>query len=114
MRFLILTFLLLIGTITPAFGQANDPEKLVVRVSEKVMDAINQEREEYRKQPETLQAVLSQHLDPVIDFESFSKGVMGKYYDQANDGERLSFVNDFTNTLVTLYARALVAFEVEE
>lgn len=98
----------------PVAMATDTPEKLIIKVSNDVLALVEKYRDTYKKDPKPLQNELLRILDPVTDFESFSKGVMGEYYDQATPAQRAQFQTDFKATLVDLYTKALVAFEVKE
>lgn len=92
---------------------AEAPEKLVMDVSARVLEAVNRGRPTYEADPSLLQNELEALLDPVIDFDAFSKGVMGSFYAQATQSQRSQFRAAFKATLVDLYTSALVASEIE-
>ncbi|MCW8885777.1 MAG: ABC transporter substrate-binding protein [Motiliproteus sp.] len=52
-------------------------------------------------------------LTPVVDFDRIARGVMAKYYRQANDDQRARFAGVFKNALVKTYAKALAAFSFD-
>ncbi len=89
-------------------------DKFLVAVSEDVLAAVIKERPTYKDNPQVLQEQLLDILDPVIDFDSFSRGVMGSYYGQATEDQRNRFKTAFKATLVDLYTGTLVAFEVTD
>ncbi|MEL6687592.1 MAG: ABC transporter substrate-binding protein, partial [Pseudomonadota bacterium] len=68
---------------------------------------------DYETAPDVLEAELLKILDPALDFSSFSRGVMGKYYAQATPAQREAFQVEFKATLVDLYTSALVAAKIE-
>jgi len=90
------------------------PEKLILEVSQEVLDAVKKERHTFKRNPQPLKNTLLSLLDPVTDFESFAKGVMGEYRTKATPEQLSQFMTDFKQTLVDLYTKALVAFEVKE
>ncbi|WP_306253121.1 phospholipid-binding protein MlaC [Parvularcula sp. IMCC14364] len=105
--------LLVLLPASTAFAQ-NDPEQLVVDVSRDALEILREYRPTYDDNPELLQNELLALLDPVIDFEAFSRGVMGNYRDQATDSQREQFRELFKATLVDLYTSALVATEIRD
>ena len=101
------------GVTQYASADNNDPEKLIIEVSEQVMAEVNAGRKQFKNNPEPLKAKLLALMEPHTDFDSFAKGVMGKYYDQATEAQRNQFKADFKSSLIDLYSKALVAFEVK-
>ena len=92
---------------------ASGPDQLLQSVSENVLEAVAQYGEDYDNAPDVLEAELLNILDPALDFTSFSRGVMGKYYAQATPEQRNAFITEFKATLVELYTSALVAAKIE-
>lgn len=106
--------MVLFGLTSTAHAEEADPEKIIMTVSQQVLDAVKAERATFKEKPHALKARLMGLMEPHTDFESFSKGVMGKYYGDATPEQRTRFMADFKDTLIDLYTKALVAFEVKE
>lgn len=96
--------------IAQDFGE---PDKILQSVSENVLEAVAQHGDNYDDAPDILEAELLEILNPALDFTSFSRGVMGKYYSQATTAQRKAFVTEFKATLVNLYTSALVAAKIQ-
>ena len=106
--------MVLFGLTTPAHAHAEEPDQIIMVVSEQVLDAVKAEKETFKNNPQPLKTKLLTLMEPHTDFESFAKGVMGGYYDEATPEQREKFMHDFKSTLIDLYTKALVAFEVKE
>lgn len=115
-RFLI-QLLMVLGTLgigNQATAQAETgPDETLEAISENVLEAVRQHTSRQDATPVVLQADLLKILDPSLDFESFSRGVMGRYYDLATPQQRVEFADEFKTTLVELYTSALVAAKIE-
>lgn len=101
------------GLTAPVQADDSDPEHIIMTVSEQVLEAVKKERRTFKENPEALKAKLMALMEPHTDFESFSRGVMGSYYMQSSPEQRARFMEDFKETLIDLYTKALVAFEVK-
>ncbi|MFN2327910.1 MAG: phospholipid-binding protein MlaC [Chromatocurvus sp.] len=53
-------------------------------------------------------------LEPAVDFDSISRGVMGRHGSVATDKQIEEFAQVFRESLVSLYARSFRTFEVKE
>lgn len=96
-----------------ALAKPSDPGKFVEEVSDDVLDMVRDVRG-MENAEETLQIKLRTTLEPYIDFETFARGVMGKYRDEVEQSKKDAFTTDFKNTLVKLYAKSMLAFEVKD
>lgn len=98
----------------PASAQENKaPDAFIVEMSDKVVATMEAKRATYDANPEPLQLELLGLLEPVVDFESFSKGVMGKYHKDASPAQLDAFMDVFKHSLARLYTAALVVSEIE-
>ena len=108
--------------ITSSLAVAGDDGKLKINEGKnngnvEVKDyesPVKAEKDTFKNNPQPLKTKLLTLMEPHTDFESFAKGVMGGYYDEATPEQREKFMHDFKSTLIDLYTKALVAFEVKE
>lgn len=113
--FAMFAFTALLGAMFPLTAEArvSDPGKLIKNVSEDVLDMVRDARE-MEDGEAYLKNNLQDYLDPYIDFDTFSQGVLGKYRKQVSAENKEAFASDFKETLVKLYAKSMLAFEVKE
>ena len=57
---------------------------------------------------------LLSNLEPLVDFDSIARGVMGRHGRAASDTQVEEFAQVFRESLVSLYARSFRTFEVKE
>jgi phospholipid transport system substrate-binding protein len=110
------------------FGvQANEkplpPHKVVETTTEKLIKVILEAKKYADAEPERFYAELELLIDPLIDFPSFTRSVMGrygskKYYSQLNEEEKAiyraqyrRFVATFRSGLIQTYAKGLLVFD---
>ncbi|MDD9912801.1 MAG: ABC transporter substrate-binding protein [Alphaproteobacteria bacterium] len=86
---------------------------LVRGSSNKILNAMTVEGDAASKK-EKIRGVLEEVLEPLVDFESISKAVMGKHYSMATEEQRKEFTNVLQETMVGLYTKVLVNFEIDE
>ena len=85
----------------------------VKRISDTLIDRLVKERAAYQKNPAVLTKIVQENIEPHVDFEGFSRGVMGRYYRQATPAQRAAFEKTFRDSLIRTYARGLAAFNNE-
>lgn len=117
-RRIFIQLLMLMGALGLGF-QSNaqvtlGPNQTLETVSESVLDAVRKHSENYKDTPQALQSDLLKILEPALDFNSFSRGVMGRYHKDATPEQRAAFTNEFKATLVELYTSALVAAKIKD
>ena len=111
---LFVTFVLTLLTVS-TFAHAQDkPDEFLVNVSNQVLEVIKDNRESYSETPDVLETALLNTLEPAVDFNAFSRGVMGRYYKEATTEQREKFVTAFKDTLIELYTQGLVSTEVDD
>ena len=114
-RFTILITLVFALLTAPAFAnEQGDPDKFLIDVSNQVLEVVLENRESYAETPEVLETALLDTLEPAVDFNAFSRGVMGRNYKDATPQQREKFVEAFKATLVELYTQGLVSADVED
>ena len=98
-----------------AQGDCDDHARLIEQTTDKVLKIL-------RAHTATGDAVsvsaladeLLSTLEPVVDFDSIARGVMGKHGRAASDRQVEEFAQVFRESLVSLYARSFRTFKVEE
>lgn len=113
--FILFTFILSLALIMPAasHARATEPGEMVLEVSNEVLSMVRGLRED-ENGSEKLQEKLQNYLSTYIDFPAFARGVMGKYREDASEEKKEKFTSDFKRTLVKLYSKAMLAFEVRD
>jgi len=64
--------------------------------------------------PDRFYQAVENVLDPVIDFDTFSRGVMAVYYKRATPAQRQRFEENFRSALVHTYGKALLSYGDEK
>jgi len=64
----------------------------------------------FDQDPERFYRAVRDVLDPVVDFDSFSRGVMAVYYKKATPAQRTRFRDTFKDALVRTYGKALLNY----
>jgi phospholipid transport system substrate-binding protein len=111
-----IAFLQLSFLSTLALSEVPKDPTEVVRVSvERVLKTIEEQKKLHGETvtDEMIQALM-EILEPVVDFQSISRSVMGKHAKQANDQQIDTFNKVFEESLVKFYSNSLITFEIKE
>jgi phospholipid transport system substrate-binding protein len=99
------------ATSTPAAAvPTDDPGKLVKASAEGMLKDLDANRDEYRKDPSKVSALVDKWLLPHFDTAYSARLVLGKHYRDATEEQRKRFVNAFYQSLLRNYSSALVDF----
>lgn len=105
---LIVTFM----TFASPARAVSEPAELIVTLSDEVFAILETHREGYAEDPAPMRLELVKLLEPVTDFDAFSRGVMGPFYDQATAEQKTRFVTIFRDSLVKIYSDGLSQSEI--
>jgi len=86
------------------------PEAIVEETSTSILKTINDENDRLREDPASINSLINDTVIPIIDLDSMGKLILGKYWKQASDDQRTSFVAEFKDMLIRTYAKSLVDF----
>jgi len=110
--------LLTVGLLMLALGSgwtvaATPPENVVQQTSERMLDALRQNRATIDRDPGQIYALVNQIVLPNFDFELMSRWVLGRAWQQATPEQRRQFTEEFRALLVRTYAKALLEYADE-
>ena len=91
----------------------DDPEKMVLLVSNKVISELNANRELFESSSAEVRAFALNHVLPYIDTEKMARYVMGKYWRVASNEQKKGFVEAFTDTMIRSYSQSLLKLRIE-
>jgi phospholipid transport system substrate-binding protein len=93
------------------------PRTAVQAIQETVDSLLNVIREGkgyFDSDPDRFYQAVENVLDPVIDFNTFSRGVMAVYYRRATSEQRQHFEGNFRQALIHTYGKALLSYGDEK
>jgi phospholipid transport system substrate-binding protein len=91
-------------------ASASDPRILIRQTADSLIEVIKQGKTYFDKDSERYYQEVEKVLDPTIDFDTFSRGVMAVYYKRATPAQRERFEGTFKTGLIHTYAKALLDF----
>lgn len=99
------------GSATSA--DAGDPSTLVQATAQGMLDELDKHRDEYRRDPAKVAAVVDKFLMPHFDTETSARVVLGQFWRSATPEQRQRFINAFYHSLLTNYGDSLVEFTAD-
>lgn len=86
-------------------------ETFVQTTSQNIVAQINEGRAGFSENPDALYEQMGASLDTLVDFETFTRGIMGKHYKGATDDHRTEFQRTLRVFIIEIYTKALVKFK---
>ena len=109
------SLLVLLACLPFAGHAAATPQQVVQATTDQVLGELNSKREQFKQDPEAFYQALHGILDPVVDFDGFSRGVMTvRYSRQASPAQMQAFQESFKRSLVKFYGSALLEYDNQE
>ena len=108
--FLFLSLISLSIYVVTSSAANTRPDELIKATSEKVLSALEQNKEKYDQQPEEIHALVKDIILPHLDFRAMSKLALGKNWRKANDAQQERFVNAFKSMLIRTYSKSLTEY----
>lgn len=95
-----------------AWAQDNShPRTLIETSAQKILQELDTNRAEYRKDPKKVDKLVDEILLPNFDTAEAAKKVLGTHWKSATPEQRQRFINAFYRSLLAKYGSALVKFE---
>jgi len=111
MKFLSALFAGLLYLLAPLAQAEMAPDELVRITSDKVLEAIKQNREQLKTDPQLVYRIVDELVLPHFDFEAMSKLVLGVYWRRATPAQQEAFTREFRTLLVRTYAKSLAEYD---
>jgi len=113
--------LMLVSSIV-AFGlavssvdaHADGPDLVVKSTLTKALGELDTRRAEFEADSSKLFEAIERVFSPAINFELFSKAVLGNHWRTASPAQRSAFVTEFKTQLLTTYATAVFEYSGEK
>ena len=112
MRKLLIAFnLLLVALVANA---QTTPDNVISTTVDRVLTDLEQNRADYKANPDKLYALVEQHVLPVVDVERVSKLVVGKYWRRSSPEQQSMFQKEFQSFLMRSYAQGLFQYSGQQ
>jgi phospholipid transport system substrate-binding protein len=99
-----------VTTTAAAQGAPAQPSQVIDDAANGLLKALNADRQEYRKDPSKVQALVDQYILPHVDTQFAAQLVLGRYWRTATPQQRQRFINAFYHSMLNNYGAAIVEF----
>jgi phospholipid transport system substrate-binding protein len=96
-----------------AAGSTPGPTEVVQTAAQGMLQALDKDRDAYRKDPAKVEQLVSTYLLPHFDTDFSARLVLGQYWRNATAEQRKAFVDAFYHSLLTNYGSALTEFTAD-
>lgn len=110
---LLLALFVLLSSFS-SFAADISPDQLIKETSEKVLGALEQNKEKYAEQPEEIFKLVNDIILPHLDFRAMSKLALGKNWRKANNDQQARFTDAFKSMLIRTYSKSLTEYAGQE
>lgn len=86
------------------------PDQLIKDTSDKVLSALEQNKEKFKQQPEAVFKLVNDIILPHLDFRAMSKLALGKNWRKADKAQQERFVDAFKTMLIRTYSKSLTEY----
>ena len=93
-----------------AVNAEDDPKTLLESASNKMINALNDNRDKIKTDPNVTQQLIEENLLPHLDFITASKYVLGSSWDSASKEQKIRFIKAFRTLLLRFYSSALTEY----
>ncbi|MFT7404208.1 MlaC/ttg2D family ABC transporter substrate-binding protein [Zhongshania sp.] len=118
-----ITLFMVFGLFSQSFAADKGPHEVVANTTKELVKVIEDARSYIDKDPQRFNDEVRRIMDDVVDFQSFARGIMGKYgsrgyyeslkteAERAQFRERvIRFTSSFKDGLINTYSKGLLGF----
>lgn len=98
------------GAWSASAPAVTDPQALVEKTTEQVLNALRADQERYKADRSRLFSLVREIILPHFDFEQMSQRVLGRYWRTASAEQKQEFIEQFRTLLVRTYSTALADY----
>jgi phospholipid transport system substrate-binding protein len=107
-------FALILLAVLPGLVLADaapqDPQAVVQSAVTALTARLQAERPKLKDNSELLYSIINENITPYVDINGIAKRVMGQYYRQSTDQQRLQFAATFKDSMIRTYANGLASY----
>jgi phospholipid transport system substrate-binding protein len=107
---LALGVMFIVTMATPAQAEADSPKQVLEATAQEMFDAINNNRNRIKADPNITTQLIEEILLPHLDFITASKYVLGSNWDSATRQQKIGFIKAFRTLLLRFYSSALTEY----
>jgi len=100
----------LVAAADPQAVPGPGPQDIIEQSARQMLDALDADRDTYRKDPKKVNVLVDQIILPHFDTQLAAQLVLGKYWRTATPEQRQRFIDAFYHSLLNKYGAALASF----
>jgi phospholipid transport system substrate-binding protein len=113
-RVMIKTLLLIVLFGQSVFSAEIDPQQLIKQSTDKVLNYIKLNSDDYRANPDKLFALVDEVVLPHFNFVAMTNLALYRHRKEFNDEQKTRIVNEFRTLLIRTYGKALLEYNNQE
>jgi phospholipid transport system substrate-binding protein len=114
-KWVIIKLLLLIALFSQnVFSTEVDPQHLIKQATDRVLDEIKINSDDYRANPDKLFALVDEVVLPHFNFVAMTNLALYRHRNEFNDEQKVRIVNEFKTLLIRTYGKALLEYSNQE
>lgn len=86
------------------------PQQIVEDTSKEILRVLNEDKDRLKEDPRIVNQLIDDTVIPVMDLNAMGKLILGKYWKQASEEQRNSFIVEFKDMLIRTYGKSLADF----
>lgn len=94
----------------PLFAAESDPERLIRKTADEVLEIIKTRQSEFSKEPAKLFELVDEKVLPHFDFERMTDLALGRFKRKVNGEQKPQLIQEFRHLLVRTYGKALLEY----
>lgn len=106
--------LFILAPLSVMGAEVETPLVLLQRVSDEVIKMLQDQKPMLKAEPERVYKIVDDHIVPILDDVSMAKLALGKNWRQANNEQKIEFVDQFRTLLIRTYGKSLQEFSDEK
>lgn len=111
---MIKTLLLIVLLSQSVFSAEIDPQQLIKQSTDKVLNYIKLNSDDYRANPDKLFALVDEVVLPHFNFVAMTNLALYRHRKEFNDEQKTRIVNEFRTLLIRTYGKALLEYNNQE
>ena len=115
LKLVLAAFVMLLGFAVQAQPDKvpqDDAEKMISVLSNTLIKALNDQREELEGSPEKIKAFAKTYVLPYVDTPKMARYVMGRYWRTTTEQQQSAFEQEFTTMLMRSYSQSLLKLSI--
>lgn len=107
---MVFAVLSLLFSVRAVAANTENPVELLTRISDQVIKVLKDEREQLKNDPARIYKIVDDYIIPHLDDVTMAKLALGKNWRNADNNQKIEFVDQFRILMVRTYSKSLQEF----